>query len=246
MRFRKLVIKFNSFNIWKKKLVVKLNNLSGRDISGQKVVRTKKNNKNKYYITIGNLSINNTGLILGLYFSNIYQHFYFLLKTSNNIYFYVKGISGLFVGDYIYKYNVLNMNTNLSNGMQLLAGLCVKNNIISNVIINKNLKTKKIASASGTYCSIIHNNLELSLLKIKLPSGRKTIISNNSKVVIGRNSFLEKKYQFYSKAGYLKNLGKNQIVRGVAMNPVDHPHGGRTKTNSPEVSIWGWVTKHSH
>jgi large subunit ribosomal protein L2 len=35
-------------------------------------------------------------------------------------------------------------------------------------------------------------------------------------------------------------------VRGVAMNPVDHPHGGRTKTNKPEVSPWGWVTKYSH
>jgi ribosomal protein L2 len=27
------------------------------------------------------------------------------------------------------------------------------------------------------------------------------------------------------------------------MNPVDHPHGGRTKTNQPEMSPWGWVTK---
>jgi large subunit ribosomal protein L2 len=31
----------------------------------------------------------------------------------------------------------------------------------------------------------------------------------------------------------------------VAMNPVDHPHGGRTKTNKPEVSPWGWVTKYN-
>jgi len=37
--------------------------------------------------------------------------------------------------------------------------------------------------------------------------------------------------------------GRKSMVRGVAMNPVDHPHGGRTKTNSPEVSIWGWVAK---
>jgi ribosomal protein L2 len=29
------------------------------------------------------------------------------------------------------------------------------------------------------------------------------------------------------------------------MNPVDHPHGGRTKTNKPEVSPWGWVTKNN-
>jgi large subunit ribosomal protein L2 len=32
----------------------------------------------------------------------------------------------------------------------------------------------------------------------------------------------------------------------VAMNPVDHPHGGRTKSNSPEVTPWGKVTKKSH
>jgi large subunit ribosomal protein L2 len=32
-------------------------------------------------------------------------------------------------------------------------------------------------------------------------------------------------------------------VRGVAMNPVDHPHGGRTKSSSPEISPWGWVAK---
>jgi ribosomal protein L2 len=29
------------------------------------------------------------------------------------------------------------------------------------------------------------------------------------------------------------------------MNPVDHPHGGRAKTNKPEKSPWGWIAKHS-
>jgi len=33
-----------------------------------------------------------------------------------------------------------------------------------------------------------------------------------------------------TKAGFYKNFGRNSIVRGVAMNPVDHPHGGRTKS----------------
>lgn len=54
------------------------------------------------------------------------------------------------------------------------------------------------------------------------------------------------KFTVTGKSGINRNLGKNVIVRGVAMNPVDHPHGGRTKTNKPEVSPWGWVTKHSH
>ena len=54
---------------------------------------------------------------------------------------------------------------------------------------------------------------------------------------LGRNSNVFKKYQIYGGSRKLKLLGRRPIVRGVAMNPVDHPHGGRTKTNSPEVSI---------
>lgn len=34
-------------------------------------------------------------------------------------------------------------------------------------------------------------------------------------------------------------------VRGVAMNPVDHPNGGRTKAKQPEKSPWGWIAKHN-
>ena len=47
----------------------------------------------------------------------------------------------------------------------------------------------------------------------------------------------------YGKAGYLKFKSKKPKNRGVARNPVDHPHGGNTKTNSPETSPWGWVAK---
>ena len=38
-------------------------------------------------------------------------------------------------------------------------------------------------------------------------------------------------------------MGFRPNVRGVAMNPVDNPHGGRTKTNSPELTPWGKIAK---
>ena len=47
----------------------------------------------------------------------------------------------------------------------------------------------------------------------------------------------------YGKAGRNRNLGRRPIVRGVAMNPVDHPHGGRTNGGRPSVSPWGILTK---
>jgi large subunit ribosomal protein L2 len=45
------------------------------------------------------------------------------------------------------------------------------------------------------------------------------------------------------KAGRNRNLGRRPIVRGIAMNPVDHPHGGRTNGGRPSVTPWGLPTK---
>jgi len=55
-------------------------------------------------------------------------------------------------------------------------------------------------------------------------------------VTLGRASNIFNDKQFFVKAGHSRKLGFKSKVRGVAMNPVDHPHGGRTKTNSPELT----------
>jgi large subunit ribosomal protein L2 len=54
---------------------------------------------------------------------------------------------------------------------------------------------------------------------------------------MGRNMNLLKKFSRASKAGDSHMQGFKPKVRGVAMNPVDHPNGGRTKTNQPEKSV---------
>jgi len=45
------------------------------------------------------------------------------------------------------------------------------------------------------------------------------------------------------KAGRKRNRGWRPTVRGEAMNPVDHPHGGRTRGGRPEVTPWGRLAK---
>lgn len=95
------------------------------------------------------------------------------------------------------------------------------------------------ASSSGTYCSFLQFYKEFNLIKVKLPSSKTYLISGGSLGTLGRNANLYKKYRVLGAAKNSLKLGKRPIVRGVAMNPVDHPHGGRTKTNSPELSIWG-------
>jgi large subunit ribosomal protein L2 len=55
-------------------------------------------------------------------------------------------------------------------------------------------------------------------------------------VTLGRVSNIFKKKEIVGKAGRNVLKGSRPSTRGVAMNPVDHPHGGRTKTNSPELT----------
>lgn len=107
-------------------------------------------------------------------------------------------------------------------------------------------KNSVYIKSPGTFSQVLSINKELNLILIKLPSGKKKYVGINYLCTLGRNNNIFHKFLVVGKAGLKRNLGKNVIVRGVAMNPVDHPHGGRTKTNKPEVSPWGWVTKYCH
>ncbi len=68
-------------------------------------------------------------------------------------------------------------------------------------------------------------------------------ISNESYVSIGSVSNEKHNLIVKGKAGRNRNLGRRPIVRGIAMNPVDHPHGGRTNGGRPSVTPWGLPTK---
>ncbi|MCM8822166.1 MAG: 50S ribosomal protein L2 [Candidatus Omnitrophica bacterium] len=80
---------------------------------------------------------------------------------------------------------------------------------------------------------------------VKLPSGEVRLISLECMATIGRVSNPEHKYVSLGKAGRTRWLGVRPTVRGVAMNPVDHPHGGgegRGKGNISQTP-WGKPTK---
>ena len=92
------------------------------------------------------------------------------------------------------------------------------------------------SKSSGVFCQLKVTNLELNLCKVILPSGNLKFFSLDSFVKTGRCSNMFNKKIVLGKAGFLKFFGKKSKTRGVAKNPVDHPNGGRTKTNSPELS----------
>ena len=88
----------------------------------------------------------------------------------------------------------------------------------------------KLARTSGNYVTIV-NHINNQKTRIRLPSGSKKIVSSNCRAVIGLIAGGNKNDKPLLKAGraFYKFKSKRNcwpIVRGVAMNPVDHPHGG--------------------
>nr|YP_011008366.1 ribosomal protein L2 [Sporochnus bolleanus]WBP70337.1 ribosomal protein L2 [Sporochnus bolleanus] len=105
-------------------------------------------------------------------------------------------------------------------------------------------KNGKILRAPGAFGQILKRTNKLA--KIRLKSGQyrwfdvKTIATN------GIVSNLDCRFTKLEKAGQSRWLGRRPIVRGVAMNPVDHPHGGgegKTSGGRPSVTPWAKPTK---
>eukprot|EP01093_Parvamoeba_rugata_P018303 TRINITY_DN7786_c0_g1_i1.p1 TRINITY_DN7786_c0_g1~~TRINITY_DN7786_c0_g1_i1.p1 ORF type:complete len:204 (-),score=26.42 TRINITY_DN7786_c0_g1_i1:227-781(-) len=95
--------------------------------------------------------------------------------------------------------------------------------LIYNVEIAENSKNG-VSRSAGTSCKIFKkDNTSATII---LPSKKKKKISLNCKAFVGTSSNMFVRFKKKYKAGTTRLLNKRPIVRGVAMNPVDHPHGG--------------------
>ncbi len=106
-------------------------------------------------------------------------------------------------------------------------------------------KGGQIARAAGTWAQVLGRSTKPGYVLIKMPSGEVRMIHERCMATIGRVGLAEHELVKLGKAGRARWLGWRPHVRGTAMNPVDHPHGGgegRTRGKHPE-SPWGWKTK---
>ncbi|MGC9529719.1 MAG: 50S ribosomal protein L2 [Candidatus Bipolaricaulaceae bacterium] len=105
----------------------------------------------------------------------------------------------------------------------------------------------KVARAAGTAAQLIGR--EGSRAVVRLPSGEVRAFSVDCVATVGRVSNPDHKNIRHGQAGRVRRLGRRPKVRGVAMNAVDHPHGGgegRTGEGRPPKSIYGWLAKGGH
>jgi len=97
--------------------------------------------------------------------------------------------------------------------------------------------------SAGTYAQVMAKEGDYVLLR--LPSGELRQVHSRCRATIGQVGNVEHENAVIGKAGRTRWLGRRPIVRGTAMNPIDHPHGGgegRSKGRHP-VTPWGKPTK---
>ncbi len=102
--------------------------------------------------------------------------------------------------------------------------------------VNNSYKTQYARSA-GVCCQLIDRSQTSCI--IRFPSGKVFSISSQSLATVGTISNKKAKFVVLGKAGRNRLKGFRPHVRGIAMNPVDHPHGGRTNGGCPSVTPWG-------
>ncbi len=102
----------------------------------------------------------------------------------------------------------------------------------------------QLARSAGSSTQIVGKSD--GYVAIKLPSGEQRKVREECRATIGVLSNIDKKNQKLGKAGRKRWLGVRPSVRGVAMNPIDHPHGGgegKTSGGRDPVTPWGKPTK---
>lgn len=101
-----------------------------------------------------------------------------------------------------------------------------------------------IAKSSGTAIKILRHKRNHTLCK--LPSKEIKWIESTRLSTLGCLSNPEVKFHKFFKAGQVRWIGRRPVTRGVAMNPIDHPHGGgqgKTSGGRPSVSPYSQLTK---
>ena len=118
---------------------------------------------------------------------------------------------------------------------------------VGTIIHNIEMKPGKggqIARAAGAYAQLVGKDAGYALLR--LISGERRMVRAECMATVGAVSNPDHQNIKLGKAGRKRWLGKRPVVRGVAMNPVDHPHGGgegRSSGGRHPVTPWGVPTK---
>lgn len=227
-------LNLNKKPLLKQKLKGKKNS-TGRNHSGQITIRHKGGGVKRKYREIDFFrKTNSTGIVCSLeHDPNRSAYIAAIFDYINFNFFYLLAPKNLKVGDIIK--SGLEIEPSLGSSLPI-SGIPIGTPIYN--ICPKASEKGKISRAAGTF-SVIKEKTDQHAL-IELSSGEQRYISSKCFASIGEVS---KKLHFLTrlgKAGQSRWLNKRPTVRGVSMNPIDHPHGGgEGKKSGNSKTPWG-------
>ncbi len=152
---------------------------------------------------------------------------------------YIIAPVGLKVGDVVISSDTADIK---AGNAKLLKDIPV-GTLIHNVELNPK-RGGQMARSAGSYAQLMAKEGEYALLR--LPSGELRKVKADCRATIGQVGKIEHELENIGKAGKNRHRGIRPSVRGVVMNPIDHPHGGgegRTSGGRHPVTPWGLQTR---
>lgn len=224
-------------NKWKKKN-------SGRNNQGRITVRHQGGGHKQIYRVIDLQRNNLIGIVVNFEYDPNRTTYISKIYSNNNKFFYILAPKGLKIFDQICTMDIKKAN------YYFKIGDCstLENFEVGDFIHNVELTPGNggvYARSAGSFCQLL-DNYTIKYAKVRLPSGSVILLPIESKATLGIVSRDNFNQVVIGKAGKSRWLNIRPSVRGVAMNPVDHPHGGgqgKTKGGRPSVTPWSKPTK---
>jgi large subunit ribosomal protein L2 len=224
-----------------KTLVKGFQRANGRNHQGKITVRHRGGGHKRSYRLIEFNRNNVNGIVQAISYdpnrsANI-AHVFDIIKNKN---YYILSPEGLEINQ--------NIQSGSTSELHIGNALPLRNIPIGSTIHNISLQPfskGKLIRSAGTSAQLLQK-IDNRYAKIRLSSGEQRLILLDCYATLGIVSNIHYKKIKLGKAGRSRWLNKRPHVRGVAMNPVDHPHGGgegKTSGGRPSVSPQGRITK---
>lgn len=206
-----------------KRFTFRLKSHSGTNNYGRITIRHRKIYNKKKYIHLDNFNrnFNVPSKVLNIFHDSNRSSFVSLVRYMNGIYNYKLSVYKSFLGDYYTTYN--NIPEYIKIGDSSLLKYMSPGTIVCNIEITP-YKGAQLIKSAGCFAVLLRKTSSIAFLK--LSSNQIMSVSLNCIGTIGMISNKNLRYKNLGKAGRSYYYGKRPQTRGVAMNPIDHPHGG--------------------
>jgi len=216
---------------------------SGRNFSGKICIRHQGGSRKRCYLYVDFFRrLNLVGVLSKIKKTSLYTGYLGLMLYQNGLSNYILLSENMHIGQLFY-FGVL-YNSQQNSTVKSVISSCLLSSVplfsLANNVEVLYFAGGQLARAAGTSVIIIVKGVDKVSLKLK--SGWNLTLSAHNICSVGSVSNSLHRFRNLSKAGQNRALGIRPTVRGVAMNPCDHPHGGGEGRKSPPAaqrSLWG-------